>query len=318
MDMNEVTRWTIQVLERTDFIISRIQGISEMSFDLAARRDDLLLLIKIIKDRNSLRSDVASEMKVLAGVLTASPLILIPSIRGSMEQDGVLYISYGIPLMTINTLKDHLVEEVPPMVYYSSGGHFVTLDGPRMRELRDSTGISLGSLSKQIGVSRRAVQMYESGMGVDLETALKIEDALGIQLVLPLDPFSRGEELQEIRDTMSKDDSECMEVLDHLNSIGMEVIRTTRCPFDALARRDRDLLMTSIGCEDRSLKEIGSALSSLTMVTGNESFLVATGPVKGRSIGGTPLLSVRDVKKTEDIDQLLDLIRDRRRKNGKN
>jgi predicted transcriptional regulator len=50
------------------------------------------------------------------------------------------------------------------------------------------------------------------------------------------------------------------------------------------------------------------------MVTGNESFLVATGPVRGRSIGGTPVLSVKDVKGTGDIDELLDLIRKRRKR----
>jgi putative transcriptional regulator len=305
--------WTTQVLEHSDFLVSRIHGISEMSFDLAARREDLLLLVKIIPDRYSIKKTVADEMKILAGVLTASPLILVPSQRTSIDQDGVLYLAYGIPLMTMQTLKDHLIEEIPPMVYHGSGGHFVSLDGMRMRETRESMGISLGSLSSRAGVSRRAVQMYESGMGVDLETALRIEEILGTDLVLPLDPFSKGEELQEIRESFSSPIEEGMEILDHLGSIGMEVIRTSRCPFDALARGEKDLLMTSIGRNDGFMKDAGSTLSSLTMVTGNESFLIATGPVKGRSIGGTPVLSVKDLKGTGGIDELLELIRRRRK-----
>ncbi len=313
MDINEMIRIAVQILERADFIISRIQGVSEMSFDLAARRDDQLLLIKIIKERSMLRPPVASEMKVLASVLSASPLVLIPTSMVTKEQDGVLYITNGIPLMTLDTFREYLLEEVPPLVYYSSGGHFVTLDGSRMRDLRESMGISLGSISKSVGVSRRAVQMYESGMGVDLDTALRIEELLGVPLVLPLDPFSRSGDLQDIRENMSEGDSDCMEVLDHLGSLGMEVIRTTRCPFDALAKKDKDLLMASMGTEERSMKEAGSTLSSLTRVTGNESFLVATGPLKGRSIGGTPILTIKDVKGTDDIEDLLELIRKRRR-----
>jgi putative transcriptional regulator len=241
-------------------------------------------------------------------------MIIIPSSRNLREQDGVLYLAGGIPVMTMNTLRDHLIEEIPPMVYYNSGGHFVALDGNRMRDTRESMGISLGSLSKSIGVSRRAIQMYESGMGVDLETALRIEEILRSNLVLPLDPFSRSEELEGIRDSMSVDEGDCRDVVDHLGSLGMEVIRTSKCPFDVLARRDRDLLMASIGAEERSLRDAGTVLSSLTMVTGNESFLVATGPVRGRSIGGTPVLSVKDVKGTDDIDELLDLIRKRRKR----
>ncbi len=313
MDINEMIRIAVQILERADFIISRIKGVSEMSFDLAARRDDQLLLIKIIRERSMVRPAVASEMKVLASVLSASPLVLIPTSMVSKEQDGVLYITHGIPLMTLDTFREHLLEDVPPLVYYSSGGHFVTMDGSRMRDIRESMGISLGSISKSVGVSRRAVQMYESGMGVDLDTAMRIEDLLGVPLVLPLDPFSRSGDLQDIRENMSDGDSDCMEVLDHLGSLGMEVIRTTRCPFDALAKKDKDLLMTSMGTEERSMMEAGSTLSSLTRVTGNESFLVATGPLRGRSIGGTPVLTIKDVKGTDDIEDLLELIRKRRK-----
>jgi putative transcriptional regulator len=232
MDMNESTRWIIQVLERSDFMVSRIQGVSEMSFDLAARKDDLLLLIKLIRDRSSIKTAVAGEMKVLSKVLSASPMIIIPSSRNLREQDGVLYISGGIPVMTMNTLRDHLLEEIPPMVYYNSGGHFVALDGKRMRDTRESMGISLGSLSKSIGVSRRAIQMYESGMGVDLETALRIEEILRSNLVLPLDPFSRSDELEEIRDGMSVDEGDCRDVVDHLGSVSYTHLTLPTTPYE--------------------------------------------------------------------------------------
>ncbi len=313
MDLKSMMRSTVEILERSGFILSQIKGPSEMSFDLVARRDDDLILIKLIKDKEELRSQSTGEMKVLARVLSASPILLMPSSRSSTFRDGVLYVSHGIPLMTLNTLFDHFVEEVPPFVYYCSGGHFVTVEGNRIRDLRECHGISLGALANEIGVSRRAIQMYESGMGVDLEMALKIEEVMGVELIVPLDPFSRSGSLEEIRDNISGLDVHPNDVLDHLNSIGMEVIPTARCPFDALARSREDLVMTSIDPSEREIRMLGSTLSEITRVTGNESFLVATGRIKGRNIGGTPLLTVDDVKKVDCIGDLLELIRNRKK-----
>ena len=313
MDLLSMMRSTVEILERSSFILSQIKVPSEMSFDLVARRDKDLVLIKLIRDKEELRSQSTGEMKVLARVLSASPILLIPSSRSSTFRDGVLYVSHGIPLMTLNTLFDHLVEEVPPFVYYCSGGHFVTVEGNRIRDIRERHGISLGALANEIGVSRRAIQMYESGMGVDLEMALKIEEVMGVELIIPLDPFSRNGPLEEIRESISGLDVHPNDVLEHLNSIGMEVIPTTRCPFDALARSGEDLVMTSIDPSEREIRMLGSTLSEITRVTGNESFLVATGPIKGRNIGGTPLLTVDDVKKVDTIEDLLELIRNRRK-----
>ena len=199
------------------------------------------------------------------------------------------------------------------MVYNGPGGHYVSIDGNDIRNRREAMGLSLGTIANEIGVSRRAVQMYESGMGIELETALKLEDLLKIELIQPLDPFSRGEDLDEIREGICKTSDLGNDVFDHLGSIGMEVIPTSRCPFDALALTKSDLLMTSIGTKGMDLIRMGGTLSGLTKVTGNESFMVATGPVKGRNIAGTPVLSVNDVMETDHIDELLDKIRKRKR-----
>lgn len=311
MDLVELRRSTVGILERSDFSLSTISGPPEMSFDLVARRDDTLLILRTITSRDQIRSRASSELKVLAGVLSGSPMIIHPSRTDPNYQDGVLYIIMGIPLMTINTLREYLVEDVPPMVYYSSGGHFVSINGNLLRESREAQGISIGALANAIGVSRRAVQMYENGMGVDIEMALRLEDTMGRELILPLDPFSKGEELERIREEMSLKNGPNKEILDHLDSIGMEVIPTIGCPFDALARHGDDLLLTSIGCNNDEIHNIGRTLSRITRVTGNESFLVATRAVKGRNIGGTPVLSVKDVKKAESTEDLIEMIRRR-------
>lgn len=313
MDLDNLTKNIISILEDSGFTLSRIQGATEMSFDLVARLDEVLILAKIVPGKDLISKRSSSEMKLLANILGASPVIFIPSSRSSVHRDGVLYISYGIPMMTMNSLSDHLTEGIPPMVYHGPGGHYVSVDGNELRSRREAMGISLGTIANEIGVSRRAVQMYESGMGVDLETALRLEKFLNIELILPLDPFSKSDQLQEIRDGISRLKEMGNEVFDHLGDIGMEVIPTSRCPFDALARTGNDLLMTSIGDRGMDLAKLGGTLSDISKITGTESFLIATGPVRGRNIGGTPVLSVKDVVETDNIDDLLDMIRKRKK-----
>jgi len=295
MDMKALSEWTLEILRRADFEAAGIRSTRSMNFDLVARRDDLLTLIKLMEDRRKFSTRDSSDMRYLSRVLSASPLLLVPSPQGDL-QDGVLSLSHGIPTMTLATLKEHLIEDVPPMVYTSSGGHYVALDGERMRRARERSGISLGALAKDVGVSRRA-----------------IEEALKVTLILPLDPFSRSEELDEIRDSMSRGEGLSSEVLEHLDRIGMEVIPTPKCPFDALTRAEGEMFMTSIGDPGASINRLGTTLSNISRVTGNESFIVTTGPVKARNIAGTPLISAREVKDSRDINELVDLIRHRRK-----
>ena len=75
----------------------------------------------------------------------------------------MVYSRFGIPLMSINTLHDLFIEEVPPLIYSAPGGFYVRLDKEVLARLRQG-GRSLGELAEIAGVSRRTIQMYEEGI----------------------------------------------------------------------------------------------------------------------------------------------------------
>ena len=301
----------LTILDRSGFTTSQIREPSGLSFNMVSRREDLLLLIKILPGIDHLSRMMAQDILNLSRVLKGAPVLIIPSSASIPFQDGVLYVRFGIPLMTFNTLFDHLIEEIPPMIYRGSSGFFVTLDGSLMRKRRESLNISLGSLAETVGVSRRAIQMYESGMGADMEVALKIENNLKVPLILPLDPFSYSEDLQSIRDGLDTFVGMKKEVLEHLDSIGMEVIPTQRCPFDALARGNQELLLTSVGGGPAGIQHRAGNLSRISKVTGGDPLVVVPDSVKARKIGATSVLKVSEFKSARDIEALIRLIRDR-------
>jgi putative transcriptional regulator len=299
------------ILDKSGFITSQLSGSGGMSFDLISRRDDLLILMKLSISAEGLSRNLSGEMLTLSRVLKGSPILLLPSSPSQRFQDGVLYVRYGVPLMTLNTLFDYLIEEVPPMIYKGSSGFFVTLDGTMLRTRRNSLNISLGALADAVGVSRRAIQMYESGMGADLEVALKLENILRVPLILPLDPFSTSEELQAIRDGLDVLEGMKKEVLEHLDSIGMEVIPTQKCPFDALAREKKELLLASVGGSKEGLQHKAENLSRISKVTGGDQMVVVSDKIRTRRIGDTPVMRISEIKGAKDVERLIQLIRER-------
>ncbi len=311
MNIDELARSVVLILERSGFDQVRISALPGTAFDLVARRDDVLLLVKVAERKEDLTPQIARELKVLSSMLKASPIIVIVSGPSIPFHDGVLYLKNGLPLMTLNTLFDHLIEQVPPMVYYSSGGHYVSIDGEVMRKRREERGISLGTLSEHVRVTRRAIQMYEEGMGVDMETALRIEAFLETALIRALDPFKYDMILQDIRDSLELTEGVQKEVLEHLGSIGMEVVPTTKCPFDALARAKEGVLITSLGKGPGGMHERAKVLHDIGSISRSDHMMVVDGPVRKRRIDGTPVLNLNEVKSTEDPKQLLRLVREK-------
>lgn len=294
------------VLDEAGFDRSESMG---LSFDMVARKGATLLIIRTIVDKDQMERSSATDLKKLANVLRASPLIVTSP--DPKYHDGVLYLKFGIPLVTIKTLRDHVISGIHPMVFFGPNGYYVSIDGELMRRVRDEKGLSLGALSEGVGVSRRAIQMYESGMGVDIEVALKLEKALGIGLIVPLDPFSYSEKLISIREMYDSVDGLKRDVFQHLDSLGLEIIPTIACPFDALARGRGEVFMTGVESDPRAFQGRGMVLSGLSRVTGERAVMIVQDRVAKRKVGRTAVIRVSELMRTEDADKLMRLIDER-------
>ena len=177
------------VLAKSGFFVSRPLAMRGISFDVVARRDDTLLIIKILSNVDAFSKDNAEEMLTLGEALGASPL-LVGERSGSGELDeSIVYSRFGVPIISLTTLIDHLLEGVPPFIFAAPGGLYVKLDSNLMKRLREERSISLGTLAEIAGVSRRTIQMYENGMGAMIDVAIRLEEFLNQPIVVPVNPF---------------------------------------------------------------------------------------------------------------------------------
>ncbi len=173
------------------------------SFDLAARRGDQFLFLKILSNIDGLNERTALEIRRLARHLLASPILVGEKTRDQYLERGAVYFRYGIPTLSLFTLADCLLEGALPLVYAAHGGLYVRIDGERMRQIRLARGISLGALAKELGVSRRTISKYEvEDMDTSVDVALRLEEIFNEELIEPVDPFQTeavGAEKIEVR-----------------------------------------------------------------------------------------------------------------------
>jgi len=304
------------LLERAGFYVTATQGVRPSSFDLAARRDATLLLIKVLKNIDALDAEEAARLRELGQLFPAIVIVVGQTSGASALDDGVVYTRYEVPIVTEETLRDYLEKAVPPFLYASPGGSFAQIDGERLRFLRRARGLSLGALAQIAGVSRRAVQLYEEGQGAEATVVERIEAYLDAPIVRPIELFVQARHAAPAPSRESADggaaepraegaappstgDALRDGVLAQLGTMGLQVTITVRAPFDALARTP-EILLTGVGSL-RAAVHRAEVLHGIARVA------------EGHAIGGLAILNVTELRRHRDPDELLEEISERER-----
>ena len=312
------------LLERAGFYVADTHSIRPTSFDLAARRDATLLLVKVLKNIDALDSEEATRLRELGHLFPAITLVVGQTSGASDLDPGVVYTRYGVPIINEETLREFLEKALPPFLYASPGGTFAQIDGPRLHELRSARGLSLGTLAGIAGVSRRAIQLYEEGAGAEALVIERIETFLGETIVRPIDLFDWPGSAKDDTESEDSTDEEAVPperplprtgdalrdgVLRQLDGMGLEVTVTLRAPFDALARTP-DVLLAAAGSLRTALHR-AEVLHGLARVAEGHALFVVRDPVPRPSIAGLPILTITELRRHRDPDELIEEITER-------
>ncbi|MCI4349717.1 MAG: hypothetical protein L3J93_05825 [Thermoplasmata archaeon] len=322
------------LLESSGFYVSDAHHIRPTAFDLMARRDSLLLIIKALKNIDALAPSEAERLVELSALFGASVLMIGQTSGASPLEPGVVYNRYGIPILVEESLRDYLGKGVPPFLFSSPGGIFARIDGDRLRHLRLLRQLSLGALAGVAGVSRRTIQLYEDGGGAEISVVERIEQYLGEPIALPIEPFraprpmprpTPGEEDEDDEgDSDDEDDgiptpgrprrplptgtSLRENVFRELDGMGWEVVVTVRCPFDAFSSGalggQEEILLTAVGTL-KTAQHRADLLQQIAHVAEGHALYVVTGSPSHRSIDGLPILTVRELRRHRDPAELI-------------
>lgn len=297
-------------LARAGFSVSERCDLRPISFDLVARRERDLLILKVLTNVDALSEPIAHEIRVLCRFLEGRPLLVgLRAGTGELE-DGVVYTRHDIPIVTPATLAEYVLEGEAPMVLAAPGGFYVHLDPGALRNARVEQALSLGVLAQIAGVSRRAIQMYEEGMRASIDAAMRLEEYLQTDLIRPMDPLQYAG--REPAPTPEPEPADTMEefVRRMLEGLGYEVRATRRSPFDALSTQGPDTVLTGMGAESPHLRKRARIVHSISQVTGRPGFFVVERTTR-TELDGLPVVNRRELRRLADPQAILDLLLER-------
>ena len=308
MDKELLAESVSGLLEQAGFTISARCYLRPRSFDLAARKEDLFVLIKILSNIDGLNERTAVEVRRLAKHLLGRTILVGEKTRDQYLERGAVYFRYGIPTVSVPTLADCLLEGLLPLVYAAHGGLYVRINGTLLRQLRLDRGISLGSLASRLGLSRRTISKYEmESMDTSIDVAVKLEEIFEEELILPVDLFKSGnleDKPEQITDN----------ILQLLSQMGFEVFPTAQAPFNAVTRDEDLVVLTGISKFSQNMLKKAQLMSSLSAVARTQSAVIVEGESRVECIGDTAIIEKRELDTIGGTSEFEDLVLEKQNK----
>jgi len=315
MDRTKLLSNIREFLGSAGFSVSDPYAIRLPGFDLVARRDETLLIIKVLSNIDGLSEDVGNELRALAYLLKATPLLIGEKNGVSTLEDDVVYFRFGIQTITLSTLKNYLLEEVPVRAYAAPGGLYVNLDPEKIRRLRQEKNISLGTFARHVRVSRRTVRMYEDGMSARIDSADRIEDMFEQTVTTPIDLLKplivETEQLPSYQKEQKHMKEFQREVFSLLQNVGYKIIPMDRCPFEALSKEKEKILLTCVQEYNKKLVEKAHFMSSISKIMKKHAVVFTDKDVSKKNVEGTPIIMKTELKKIRDPEDVFTLILER-------
>ncbi|MDP8011482.1 MAG: transcriptional regulator [Thermoplasmata archaeon] len=295
------------ILKKNGFRLSSELSTSS-SYDIIGSRGTEILIIKILYNVDTLKPEIAAELKLLSNILKAKALII--GVRcgiGSLE-DSILYSRYGIPVFSVRTFSDFINYDQYPIGFAAPGGFYVKINSKMLKETREKKGISLGELAKVANVSRRSIQLYEEGeTAVSIDVIMKIEDFLNVDLIDTVDPFQNLPDMDEIEKFSLPKDSFDKEIEDIFRKMGTFVYFTRKSNVDGLSSID-DIMFLGFSKMEETLMEKVRIIEDIAFITEKSGLVFTEIKDVNRNL---PIINIKEIEK-DDKDYLKNLILERR------
>ncbi|MCX8204061.1 MAG: helix-turn-helix domain-containing protein [Candidatus Nezhaarchaeota archaeon] len=292
---------SIRILRESGFRVSTTLIDRRSSFDLMARRDLSLLVAKAVEELDKVTEELSSELKKVASALSATPLIIASQRGGEAIEENVAYDKMGIWAVTPATLNKAVRGE-GPLIYSKLGRFYVDIDGGKLKKAREQRRLSLGSLARLVGVSRKTIYEYERrSMDSTLEVAIKMEEVLEQGLATPIDIFTLtttyGHGPEDVSDPLEKN------VVLRLKAMGFKVFHFKRAPFNLIAKGEHNRLLIRVARSlDHQVKREIKVVRSLADVSDSLGLAIVEEGVSTKEGG---VLSYEDLRRVKSEAELI-------------
>jgi len=180
------------ILKEGGFTVSQRCCSRPSCFDIAARKNESLIFVKVQHDIGCVSPYDSLELRIIAEQVSAAPLFISEKTRDKPLEDDTVYSRYNVLAVTPKTFENIVLKGIYPLIQAGPGGYYVEIDGEAIKKRRQELGLSVGEVAEKIGISRRTLYGYERGMAkASVTAAYNLLCTLGVPVAKPVDIFEK-------------------------------------------------------------------------------------------------------------------------------
>lgn len=240
----------LEILSRSAQIFARVRyPHDKRSIDIVALTVDpeFRILVKVVLDSKHLTTNMINDLKKASKALGARPIVVSKFDNNEEIEPDLVVVKKGINIVNSKLLLKYFEKKEKPLIAKIRGNLILRINREKFKERRLEMNYSLGRLAETIGVTRKAVYDYESGViDVSLTTAIRIAEVLGEDVFQEIDPLNDV----ELQDALPDEPYDTFEhkLKQICDRLGVVFYRLSRTPIDyILSGRDGSWTLTLAG-----------------------------------------------------------------------
>ncbi len=294
-------------------------------FDIVAKKDDALLLIKVLVNIDSYNQVCAEELKKVAKMIKAVPIIIAEKGRNFIINDNIVYERFNIPVVNLNTFINYLSRKEKLLVYSKKGKNIIYINAEKMKRLREKTEISMSELAKKINVTKKTIYFIEKeGKGSE-KVVRRIEDYFNESLALEIDlaNWKFEEKINEylVSEKIMNSNNVLIKIYKSLREKGLECYTLKKTPADIISAPERGkdkLKYELIACKLKrgiyNKKNIKIFKKFSEFCTLKKFILTKKRIKKVDNIMGIAIVDLKEIEEINDFPELMEIIEERENK----
>ncbi len=277
---------------------------TEGNFDIVAKRYKQTLLVKVLMNIDALKQDQAMSLRAVAYFMNCQPVVIATKNNRETLDDDVVYSRFELPVMTPKLLEALAVQEEISAIQSSKGRHTVEIDVDSLRNRRKELGFTLETLSKKIGVSKKAIYEIENQrVNPTKETVDRLEKILSIKIQKPY-------QIKNAPITYLKPKTELQErVSGEFTRMGIDNTPVYSSQFENVGK-EKFSLITSLSQNIDKIKKQAMTLRKISVIFSSKAVFVAK-KAQQENVHGVPVVLESELSEIESPKDLKKIIEEK-------
>ncbi len=286
----------VNTLQKNDYEVFLTQG----SFDIAARRENLLL-IKTLLNADALTSDQALSLRAISHFVSAHPFVV--SLKNNREflDNEIIYSRFDLPVLTPDFFEDVIIDETE-VIHSAKGRHTIDVNSFALREKREELGMTLSQLAESVGITKKALYEIENKrVNPTEETVKRLESFLKIKLRIPYEMKYVDSVYLQPRDEFQK------RVSKEFSRIGIDNSSVYSSPFEIVGKGNSSLI-TNLSDTHKEIANKVDVVKNISKIFNAKAFFVVK-KSEAKSIDGLKIFheaELQEIENTHDFSKIID------------